>query len=293
MFPIIVVGRAHSGTRLLVDLLRFARIFMGADLIPAFCDSSGWYREFAVPLINSRFFPDWTGCGDPDSQLNRFARERSFAAQRSYWGPHPQEGKWGWKYAETLFAIPVVTALFPQARFLHVIRDGRDVALCDEGYFQLSGRHSLWSDDPESENGSSQYLRFCSAITFGAHDVTEWNGIRLSDRKAITENRFLIQAQSWVNAVTRARSYGKGLGFRYLEIRYEDLCARPEQTIVSLCQWLGERPYEESFQKMLALPIAGRTGKWRIKRFTLSESRDFLRGVRLMEGLLTELGYEE
>jgi hypothetical protein len=38
---------------------------------------------------------------------------------------------WGWKLCETTYAVPVIDFLFPGAKFIHLIRDGRDVAFCD------------------------------------------------------------------------------------------------------------------------------------------------------------------
>ena len=62
-----MIGRPHSGSRLIVSLLRESGVFMGADLIPDFQDSLGWYRQFVVPLVNSEFFPDWKECGEEGS----------------------------------------------------------------------------------------------------------------------------------------------------------------------------------------------------------------------------------
>ena len=35
---------------------------------------------------------------------------------------------WGWKFPETYLIGPLVLEVFPNARFLHIVRDGRDIA---------------------------------------------------------------------------------------------------------------------------------------------------------------------
>lgn len=104
--------------------------------------------------------------------------------------------RWGDKTPRYLREMRRLSALFPSAQFIHVIRDGRDVciSLRDAGW---QGRHI---------------------------------GLR---------------AHYWWKRVRTAKEAGKKLGpTRYLEVKYEDLVLQTEQTLVRVCEFLGEE-YDE------------------------------------------------
>jgi hypothetical protein len=94
-------------------------------------------------------------------------------------------------------------ATVPQARFIHVIRDPRDVA--------VSGWHHLHRTAP------------------------------LDERRQLSAFRdyALLSVQLWQVLVQRARDQAPQLGDRYLEVRYEDLHADPDATIEGLLRFLG------------------------------------------------------
>jgi hypothetical protein len=91
----------------------------------------------------------------------------------------------------------------PHARFIHVIRDARDVA--------VSGWHHLHRTAPAAD------LRQLAAFREYA----------------------LLSAQLWQVVVLRARAEAARLGDRYLEVRYEDLHADPDAALDRLLGFLG------------------------------------------------------
>jgi len=103
--------------------------------------------------------------------------------------------------------LPMLHRLFPQARFVHIIRDGRDVALSAFGWARDEkgpGRIPLWKDEP-------------------AAAAALW----------------------WRRNVQMGREDGDALGpDLYRQIRYEDLVAQPEQSLRDLASFLG-LPYEQ------------------------------------------------
>lgn len=208
---------------------------------------------------------------------------------------------WGWKYPETLFVMPVVKQLFPKTKFIHVIRDGRDVCLSQRGCFQLSGPHAEFADwDVPAQVSTSAmcgevstptYREYCLAVAFGSKTTTHWHGIDLADPAKLLANRFLLQMQSWVHCVNSARSSGRALAEDYIEIRYEELCERPCEVVGELFARL-ELPKKEARLAVLSSNITtdAQIG-WQRRQLTLSEDRDFHNAVDHGSVLLRELGY--
>jgi hypothetical protein len=98
--------------------------------------------------------------------------------------------------------LPLLHALFPQARFVHLIRDGRDVCLS-----ALS-----W------ERKQADF----------AERLRTWN-----------EDRLVTAALWWKTFVALGRQAGNELGDGlYHELRYEELVASPEPTCRTLCDFL-------------------------------------------------------
>lgn len=286
--PVVIVGRPHSGSRLLARAFLENGVFMGADLTGDFLDSWSWFQRFVVPLMTSPHF-----AGRDEEALLRLGRRRLADTLPRYLGGKRPEGAWGWKFCETLFVMPLLKRLLPGARFVHLVRDGRDVCLADNGFFQLTGMTAEpagW-DVPRVAGRRPTYRDFCLAVTFGGGGVRTWRGIDLEDRRHLVAHRYLLQMQSWVTCVTRARQLGALLGDDYVQVRYEDVCQAPVEEVRRLFGRLGlpVRPGVEAFLRREVR--TGRMRKWESARLTLQERRDFEAAVALGGPLLEELGY--
>lgn len=123
--PVVVFNKSHSGSRLLARLMAASGVFMGADRNAS---------EDALPLLKlvqyfvEHYHPDasalWDETRPVDGALLGFV-EGVFA---DHLRGHDGSQAWGWKLCETVYAMPLIAFLFPGARFVHLIRDGRDVA---------------------------------------------------------------------------------------------------------------------------------------------------------------------
>lgn len=109
----------------------------------------------------------------------------------------------GEKTPGNLMHLPLLARWFPSAKFIHVIRDGRDVAV------------SAWNFNLNTNIGAT--LRRWSTFDVFA----PWF------------------AGAWVDQVMKCRSFGRALGDHYLEIRYEDLLVRPVEEARRLFAALG------------------------------------------------------
>jgi Sulfotransferase family len=160
--------------------------------------------------------------------------------------------------------LPTLHSLWPEAKVVHLIRDGRDVALSVLDWKKgerTAGRFSTWHEDPLTT----------SALWW------EWH-VRLGCEAA----RDLGQEQ-------------------YYELRYESLVAEPEAECRKLCRFL-RLPYDDSMLRfhqgrMRPQPGRGAKGSWlpvtRGLRSWAEQMRsgDVARFEAAVGPLLDELGY--
>jgi hypothetical protein len=100
------------------------------------------------------------------------------------------KSRWGDKTPMYMQRLPLLERLFPEARYVHLIRDGRDTAV--------------------------SFLSMPPGIV-----TRTW-------AHPGTASEFACQ---WRTEVEAARALGKRVGDRYLETRYEELVAHPEQEL--------------------------------------------------------------
>jgi hypothetical protein len=161
--------------------------------------------------------------------------------------------------------LPLLGTMFPWARFVHIIRDGRDVALSAMAWATETkgpGKLDLWRTDP---------VATCAL----------W----------------------WRWQVRHGKAGGAALGAgRYLEVRYEELVRNPEAALQDVAEFLELRydPLMLRFHegrtrdnpqlsaKSAWLPVTPGLRDWREHMST----RDLAVFEALAGDLLTELGYE-
>ncbi|HWC87455.1 MAG TPA: sulfotransferase [Solirubrobacteraceae bacterium] len=287
--PIVVVGRPRSGSRVVTALLRDAGVFMGRDLHPDTLDPLFMLHHFVAPVVTA---PASAGpeCAPRDARLATLCRQRLEEGLGRLCGDRPLRGPWGWKICETGLLIPLVKRLLPGARFVHVIRDGRDVCVSLDGRFQLTGpRPPVWPAT-SLDGGRLEYYDFCRALTFGSGIIRRWHEIDLREPRERDEHRFALQMKSWRHCVERIRQDGRRQGDDYLELRYEALCRDPIGSARELLAWAG-RSSDEAVARHARRVSTRSIGAWRSARCSPREARDLERAFDEGSGLLGELGY--
>jgi LPS sulfotransferase NodH len=257
--PVVVFNKSHSGSRLLARLLARSGVFMGAELNES---------EDAVPIlpIVQRLvvdhYPDYRPLlASGDAALEAAILEAFATHLRGFPG-----GRWGWKLCETTYILPVLHAIFPEARYVHLIRDGRDVAFSDH----------VWPRSP-----------FWKKVYFDTADIRSWRGMPLASipYKLLAP---LYNARHWVNSVTVGRRAGLAMGSRYLEIRYEDLVADFPGAAARLLGAL-DLPADAAMLKSMSGEVSrGQVGKFRQR----SRFHNWLAMLEL-EPALAAFGYGE
>lgn len=233
--PVIVFCKSHSGSRLLARLMMAGGIWLG-DRRNGSEDSADMLR-LVEPLV-TRHFPDYATLFDRgDDEIVALARDVLTAHLRG----RPQGRPWGWKLCETGYALPFLDLVFPRARYVHLLRDGRDVAFSD---------HVA----PESD--------FWKKIYFSTARIERWNGLKLNHTTYL-RHPHVFNARHWVNSVVVGRHHGAMTGGRAVEIRHEDVVADPQGAMRRLFDRLGLPMDEAGVRGQAASVRDGGIGKHR------------------------------
>src|SRR5919199_2862161 len=122
--------------------------------------------------------------------------------------------------------------VYPDARVIHIVRDGRDVA--------VSAMHHWWRLAKDRAEGifelTPEELEIRDAY------LKDREGFLASGRSIFTEERLGQLARRWSYRVGKAHHEGTALyGEGYLEIRYEDLLRDPPNTLRRIFELLHAR----------------------------------------------------
>ncbi|APE42090.1 hypothetical protein BOO69_00695 [Sulfitobacter alexandrii] len=238
--PIIAIGGlGGSGTRVFAEALRSSGIRIGEDLngsldnlwFTVLFKRRAWTRRKPTDAEVARairlFHQAMTiGLADaisgadidlvralerdllPGGTWNSGARQRQVENLLQSAPPAAEQaGRWGWKEPNTHVFLPQLDRLLPNFRYVHVIRDGLDMA--------FSGNTS------QTQNW---------AHLFG---LPEEEGMPTP----------VGQLRYWLAANRAATSYGhRHMPGRFMVIRYEQFCARPSAYWPAICALAGGDP---------------------------------------------------
>jgi hypothetical protein len=238
--PLVMFNKSHSGSRLLAKVLAAAGVFMGAHRNES--EDSLDMLDLVEYLVRE-YYPDytslWQAAGLADSVLPDLIRD---VVRRHLEGFDPiAHRRWGWKLCETTYIIPVVDFLFPGTQFIHLIRDGRDVAFCN----QHAPSEAFWKK-----------------IYFDTPHIVRWRGRQLT-RRAYRNRSYIYNAQHWLNSVRVGRTYGAMLRERYLEVRYEDVCTNFAATVQRVLAFAGVEYAESALAEVQSTVRTGSIHKYR------------------------------
>ncbi len=256
--PVVVFNKSHSGSRVLARLLQAGGVFMGEDRNES--EDAADMLRLVQPLVE-RYYPEFAGLmRDGDASLEPLVDS---VLDHQLRGRCPGQ-RWGWKLCETLYILPVLHRIFPDGWFVHLIRDGRDVAFSDH----VAPVEPFWRK-----------------VYFDTDRIAAWNGRRL-DHRSYQSAPHVFNARHWVNSVTVARHYGAMIGARYLEIRYEDLVSDPQDTARRLFATL-DLPVEPAMIAEFAASVTrDRVGKHRHVH-----PRRLAEALEVLEPTLAAFGY--
>lgn len=221
---VFIVGSTRSGTTLLQRLVNahpqiavvhethwIARYFeKRTGLTP-----EGFVTPELIPkLLEHRRFPKMKVGREALERLINSDEPVSYpsfvSALFDLYGQHEGKSLVGDKTPAYVRSIPTLHALWPEAKFVHIIRDGRDVCL--------------------------------SMLNW----LSEKAQVAARRRATWTEDQVLTSALWWKQRVLLGREDGGAPGPElYYEIRYETLVSQPATECAALCDFLG-LPYDDA-----------------------------------------------
>jgi hypothetical protein len=218
--PLVIGAIGGSGTRVFSKICRHTGVFMGGH-VDQQEDSqplSRFYCEFASEYLAANGRLD----DRQREQTSAFLADRLREHLEGLPAPdHPS----GIKNSRSILMLPFWHERFPAMRFLHVIRNGLDMAYSEQ---------------------QNQIRRHGDAIL--GRDI---------DRPG--PERAMLW---WARVNGAAADYGEAkLGDRYLRVRLEDLCAAPKRTVRSLFAFVqSEGPMKAAVREVTTPQTLGR---WR------------------------------
>jgi hypothetical protein len=221
--PNVIGATGGSGTRVVARIVRHGGMFIGTNLNRA--DDALDLGQYSDRWVN--VFWAW-----PPATLSAYARaamaeDLGWTVVRHRERLDARARAWGWKEPRSIFLLPFFAAQFADLRFLHVIRDGRDMAV-SSNQNQLSKHGSVVLRDA--------YGEACGPV----RSIALWSRLNLDTAE-----------------------YGETvLGSRYLRIRFEDLCDAPTPTIRRIFAFLGLAGDADAIAGLEVTPPPSR-GRWR------------------------------
>jgi hypothetical protein len=224
--PIIVIGMHRSGTTLLSTILSELGVQMGREQernkesICFLATNDVLLRTNGAHWANPAPFLRQLSDQSFLARMSEVASETLSAKIKLFGDVEPGQ-QWGWKDPRTTLTLPIWLKLFPNAKVVHIVRDGVDVAL------------SL------KRRAMNHYLR-----------------PRVND----TERMFPLMAfvrgyLLWEIYLRCAADYSRGV--RTHQLRYEDLLADPVDELSRLVSFLNLSVKREHLSA-IALCLVGR-----------------------------------
>jgi len=199
LHPCVIGATGGSGTRVVARIVRAAGMYIGNDLnryedaLPFAAFSDRWINEFLA-----------SGSSPAPGTRSRMTEELQGLVD-DHLSHRPEDAiTWGWKEPRSIYLLPFLNEEIPELRFLHFVRDGRDMAF--------------------SEN--QQQLKK--------------HGAAVLERGLRWRRRPYRSVALWGSVNGAAADYGeRELGERYLRVRFEDLCSRPGETARQILDFFG------------------------------------------------------
>lgn len=223
--PLFIGGSGGSGTRVVVEIVKHLGFFMGSAL--NYENDSKTVGVFVRKWIPN--YLELKGKTMPGNMKARMDRDFKVAQLRHRRTIPDPNMPWGVKNPRGYILWPYFHEVYPQAKFIHVVRDGRDMAF-SKNNTQLE-KYGMYYLPPELDTAP-----------LPVRLIACWSAINLS----------------------AARLGQEKLKDNYLLVRFEDMCNHPNQTVEQINDFLGIPKNETAFTRAAAgIKRPDSIGRWR------------------------------
>src|SRR5437660_9438286 len=224
--PLVIGATGGSGTRVIERIAKHAgynlgrRLNSSEDALEFYSFHDIWINPFVSAQGRGEAMTPWQSARMKEDFHAALARHIPEAERRGK--------RWGWKAPRSIYLLPFLSAQFPQLKFIHVLRDGRDMALSqNQNQLRKHGRAVL--------------------------------GWRERLFRSTPERSVLL----WEKVNSQAADYGKtSLRESYLRVRFEDLCAKPLDTTAQILNFLEAAVDPEPITRAEITPPRS-LGRWK------------------------------
>jgi Sulfotransferase family len=215
--PGVIGATGGSGTRVLARIVQRGGMFIGTD------------RNRSEDALDFGALSDrWVNAVAAGERPPELVAELRALVARQARARDAAHRAWGWKEPRSIYLVPLLDKELPGFRFLHLVRDGRDMAYSD--------------NQVQLRKHGDALLGQGAGMTETLRSISLWNDVNL-----------------------RAADYGEErLRARYLRLRFEDLCREPEAAVREIFGFFGlEGDVERIAAEEVAAPET--LGRWRLQ----------------------------
>jgi len=220
--PIVIGATPGSGTHAIAHICHRLGYFMGSNLDTAF-DSLD-FNSFYYKWIGTGLSKNIGNLSDENAQQMYHDFQESVNKHRA--NIPTVEAPWGWQNSHTIYMVPFIRVFYPEMKFIHVIRDGRDIAF----------------------NKSQKQIIQYAQIFLGDN----WKSLSLPS----------IAMLMWEATNLTIASYCENyMAKNYIRIRFEDLCENPHGITKRLLNFLNTKEINTS-SLLRGIKVPADIGKW-------------------------------
>ena len=84
--------------------------------------------------------------------------------------------KWGWKNPRTIFLISFLVHIYPNMRYIHVVRDGRDIAFNPKFDYRTHNQFLLSEEEKQTEDHVRKAIFWEKTNTLAMEDCRQYLG---------------------------------------------------------------------------------------------------------------------
>lgn len=232
--PIIILGMHRSGTTMLTQILQDAGLFIGSDLEQNYESwfflkhndwllrqaGATWYNPTSITWITNHPKINKLNVEYLDYRIQSVAARQYLGWKRYIRGQRLGKGlnqPWGWKDPRTTFTFPIWKEIFPQAKIIHIYRNGIPVAASLRKREQERLQRSVSKFRKQKESGIFNILPKGGGFTNGSRCLDLDLGFSL-----------------WEEYINRADAIVQEHKSSSISIKYEDFLDNPQKPLKNI-----------------------------------------------------------